>query len=102
MIFLDMIMEDSSSMRPILIGLAVIVFLSVLIGTDNFRFRRPRRPPLVPYTVPWVGSAISMGGNTDAFFQSCLYVISSPSSVDSKANYSFAGLGTALFFACIF
>ncbi|KAG8915921.1 hypothetical protein FRC01_003468 [Tulasnella sp. 417] len=28
-----------------------------------------RRPPVVPYTIPWLGSAITLGKDPDAFFQ---------------------------------
>ena len=32
------------------------------------------RPPVVPYTIPWVGSAIDLGRGPDAFFKRATYV----------------------------
>lgn len=31
------------------------------------------KPPVVPYVVPWVGSAITMGKDPDAFFKNAKY-----------------------------
>jgi hypothetical protein len=35
---------------------------------------RSGEPPLVPYLIPWVGSAISMGKDPDGFFQNAMCV----------------------------
>ena len=32
------------------------------------------RPPVVSYAVPWVGSAIDLGKDPDAFFKRAMYV----------------------------
>ena len=32
------------------------------------------RPPVVSYAVPWVGSALDLGKNPDAFFKRAMYV----------------------------
>ncbi|KAG9009781.1 Cholesterol 7-alpha-monooxygenase [Tulasnella sp. JGI-2019a] len=44
--------------------------LAVLAFNAHFSGKQPKnRPPLVSYIVPWIGSAVSMGKDPDAFFK---------------------------------
>jgi len=50
------------------------VLLLVLARTVYRRNQVTGRPPVVSYTIPWVGSAIDLGKSPDAFFQRAMYV----------------------------
>jgi hypothetical protein len=58
--------------EPKVIAASVLLFIiaRALYGKD----RTTRRPPVVSYVVPWVGSAIELGKNPDAFFKRAMYV----------------------------
>ncbi|EMD31428.1 hypothetical protein CERSUDRAFT_109437 [Gelatoporia subvermispora B] len=48
-----------------------LLLLSVTVLGYFLRFRstRSRRPPLVPYTIPWLGSALDLNKDPDKFFR---------------------------------
>ena len=50
------------------------VLLLVLARTVYKRNQVTGRPPVVSYTIPWVGSAIDLGKSPDVFFQRAMYV----------------------------
>ena len=54
--------------------IAASVLLLVIAQVVYRRNRITGRPPVVPYVVPWVGSAITLGKNSDAFFKHAMYV----------------------------
>ena len=54
--------------------LVVSVLLLVLARMVYKRHQVTGRPPVVSYTIPWVGSAIDLGKNPDVFFQRAMYV----------------------------
>ena len=43
--------------------------------------RKSNKPPIVPYVVPWLGSAITMGKDPDGFFKRVVSVFSRPIAV---------------------
>jgi hypothetical protein len=54
---------------PYLIPLLVVSFATVL----SIRLKRnklsAKQPPLVPYFLPWIGSALEIGKDADGFFR---------------------------------
>ena len=55
----------------------VIVASALLLVIARMVYKRSRitgRPPVVPYLVPWVGSAIELGKDPDGFFKRARYV----------------------------
>ncbi|KAK0217584.1 cytochrome P450 [Armillaria nabsnona] len=63
------LLQDSWQERPVLLSGIVVLALFAL-------YRRSQSPlslqvPTVPYIIPWLGSAISMAKNPDAFFADC-------------------------------
>ena len=54
--------------------IVAIVLLLVIAWAVYKKSRVTGRPPLVPYAVPWVGSAIDLGKGHDAFFKRAMYV----------------------------
>ena len=58
--------------KPALLALIAVVafsFVKTAPGT--------RRPPLVSYWIPWLGSAITLGKDPDRFFKRATYVFDS-------------------------
>ena len=52
----------------------VIVLLLTIARAAYKRIQTTGRPPVVSYTIPWVGSGIDLGKNPDAFFKRAMYV----------------------------
>lgn len=50
------------------------ILVLIIVRTVFKKNQNTRRPPVVPYLVPWVGSAITLGKNPDPFFQRAMYV----------------------------
>ncbi|KAK0489942.1 cytochrome P450 [Armillaria luteobubalina] len=59
-------LQDIWQERPILLSGIIILVLFVL--RQRSQLYRSSQAPTVPYVIPWLGSAISMGKNPDAFF----------------------------------
>ena len=53
------------------LGLTALLLYKLFRKTTN----SDARPPVVPYIIPWVGSAITMGKDPDAFFKSARSVL---------------------------
>ncbi|KAK0443199.1 cytochrome P450 [Armillaria borealis] len=62
-------LQDIWQERPVLLSGIVILVLFALHRRSQLS--RSLQPPAVPYILPWLGSAISMGKNPDAFFADC-------------------------------
>ena len=54
--------------------IAASVLLLIIARVAYKRNRTTGRPPLVSYTIPWVGSSLELGKNPDAFFKRAMYV----------------------------
>ena len=54
--------------------IAASVLLLIIARVAYKRDKTTGRPPMVSYAVPWVGSAIDLGKNPDAFFKRAMYV----------------------------
>ena len=54
--------------------IAASVLLLIIARVAYKRNRTIGRPPLVSYTIPWVGSSLELGKNPDAFFKRAMYV----------------------------
>ena len=52
---------------------AAIVGLLIIAWAVYRKRQITGRPPVVPYVVPWVGSAIDLRRNPDAFFKRAMY-----------------------------
>ena len=50
------------------------VLLLLIARTVYKKNQNIGRPPVVSYTVPWVGSAIELGKSPDGFFKRAMYV----------------------------
>ena len=55
-------------------GIIVIILLLVIARVLFKKEQATGRPPVVPYLVPWVGSAIELGKGPDTFFRRAMYV----------------------------
>ena len=53
---------------------AASVLLLIIVRVAYKRSRVSGRPPMVSYTIPWVGSSLELGKNPDAFFKRAMYV----------------------------
>ena len=58
--------------KPMVI--AASISLLIIARVAYKRNRTTGRPPMVSYAVPWVGSAIDLGKDPDAFFKRAMYV----------------------------
>ena len=54
--------------------IATTVLLLIIARVAYKRNQIIGRPPMVSYVIPWVGSAIDIGKNPDAFFERAMYV----------------------------
>ncbi|KAK0500774.1 cytochrome P450 [Armillaria luteobubalina] len=63
------LLQDSWQERPALLSGIVVLVLFVLYRRSQSSLSL--QVPAVPYIIPWLGSAISMGKNPDAFFAKC-------------------------------
>ncbi|EIN05202.1 cytochrome P450 [Punctularia strigosozonata HHB-11173 SS5] len=63
---MDTVNKALASLTGNEIALSLAVVLLVAIARSSAK--RNDGPPLVPYLVPWVGSAVTMGKDPDAFF----------------------------------
>ena len=54
--------------------IATTVLLLIIARAAYKRNQIIGRPPMVSYVIPWVGSAIDIGKNPDAFFEWAMYV----------------------------
>ena len=54
--------------------IAASISLLIIARVAYKRNRTTGRPPMVSYAVPWVGSAIDLGKDPDAFFKWAMYV----------------------------
>ena len=54
--------------------IVVSALLLIIVRVAYKRNQATGRPPMVSYTIPWVGSAIDLGKNPDAFFKRAMYV----------------------------
>ena len=52
---------------------ATIVGLLIIARAVYGKSQVTGRPPVVPYVIPWVGSAIDLGRDPDAFFKRAMY-----------------------------
>jgi hypothetical protein len=64
---------DASSFKPLAIGLVAVLFVYKLLSTR----RRTDGIPMVPYALPWIGSALAIGKDPDAFLREAEQVIAS-------------------------
>ena len=51
-----------------------IVLSLVIVRVACKRNQTTNRPPVVSYTIPWVGSALDLGKDPDAFLKRAMYV----------------------------
>ena len=58
--------------EPVVIATSVLLLIIARVAYKKSRITG--RPPMVSYTIPWVGSAIDIGKNPDAFFKRAMYV----------------------------
>ena len=58
--------------EPVVIATIVLLLITTRVAYN--RNRITGCPPTVSYTIPWVGSAIDIGKNPDAFFKRAMYV----------------------------
>ncbi|KAK0233888.1 cytochrome P450 [Armillaria fumosa] len=63
------LLQDSWQERPVLLSGIVVLVLFALYRRSQSSLSL--QVPTVPYIIPWLGSAISMGKNPDAFFANC-------------------------------
>lgn len=56
--------------KVVIASVLLLIIARVVYG----RNRVTGRPPVVSYTVPWVGSALDLGKSPDAFFKRAMYV----------------------------
>ncbi|KAG8877303.1 Cholesterol 7-alpha-monooxygenase [Tulasnella sp. 331] len=61
--------QQLSLLAPITAVLAVFILWSAIQLVVKIRRGGTNRPPLVPYIFPWVGSAIAIGKDADAFYK---------------------------------
>ena len=54
--------------------IAASIMLLIIARVAYNRNRIIGQPPVVSYAIPWVGSAIDLGKNPDAFFKRAMYV----------------------------
>ena len=54
--------------------IAASVLLLIIARVAYKRSHVSGRPPVVSYTIPWVGCALDLGKNPDAFFKRAMYV----------------------------
>ena len=54
--------------------IAASVLLLVVARTVYKKNQITGRPPVVPYLIPWVGSAFDLGKSPDAFFRRAMCV----------------------------
>ena len=54
--------------------IVVSALLLIIVRVAYKRNQATGQPPMVSYTIPWVGSAIDLGKNPDAFFKRAMYV----------------------------
>ena len=54
--------------------IAASIMLLIIARVAHSRHRITGQPPVVSYAIPWVGSAIDLGKNPDAFFKRAMYV----------------------------
>ena len=55
----------------VVVASVLLLFIARTVYKKN---QVTKRPPMVPYLVPWVGSAIDLGKSPDAFFRRAMYV----------------------------
>ena len=58
--------------EPVVIVTSVLLLIIARVAYKKSRITG--RPPMVSYTIPWVGSAIDIGKNPDAFFKWAMFV----------------------------
>ncbi|KAK0481453.1 cytochrome P450 [Armillaria novae-zelandiae] len=61
--------QDSWQERPVLLSGIVVLVLFALYRRSQSSLSL--QVPTVPYIIPWLGSAVSMGKDPDAFFANC-------------------------------
>ncbi|KAG8878815.1 hypothetical protein FRB98_005988, partial [Tulasnella sp. 332] len=61
--------QQLSLLAPITAVLAVFILWSAIQLVVKIRRGGANRPPLVPYIFPWIGSAIAIGKDADAFYK---------------------------------
>jgi hypothetical protein len=62
---------DVLSIKPLALGLLVPLVVYKLLSAR----KRSDGIPMVPYTLLWVGSALTVGKNPDVFFRQAEYVV---------------------------
>ncbi|KIO30347.1 hypothetical protein M407DRAFT_20613 [Tulasnella calospora MUT 4182] len=64
-------LESNSSLTLVTTAAAGVVAVGYYYANKNSN--GSRRPPVVPYNIPWLGSAITLGKDPDAFFHDARY-----------------------------
>lgn len=54
--------------------LVIVAFLAFAVYKLINRHNQAGRPPMVKYTIPWLGSAIEYGKDPDGLFKRATYV----------------------------
>ena len=54
--------------------IAASILLLIIVRVAYNRNRITGQPPVVSYAIPWVGSALDLRKNPDAFFKRAMYV----------------------------
>lgn len=54
--------------------IVAIVLSLIIVRVACKRNQTTNRPPVVSYTIPWVGSALDLGKDPDAFLKRAMYV----------------------------
>ncbi|PBK76529.1 cytochrome P450 [Armillaria solidipes] len=65
------LLQDSWQERPVLLSGIVVLVLFASALYQRSQSSLSLQVPTVPYIIPWLGSAISMGETPDAFFADC-------------------------------